>query len=316
MRDSYKVILLVAGCLAIIGWFVGQGLTPDNYQFFLSRRIPKVLAIILAAVAISASSLVFQTITNNRILTPSILGFDSLYLMIQVLMVVILGSTSYWVIHAMSNFLLSTSVMVFFSLLLFHFYFKRQDNNVFTLLLIGIVCGSLFSSVTGFLTMLVDPNEFATIQASMFASFNNVNSTLVYWSLIPLGLCLAALFYYAPKLDVLWLGIDNATSLGVNTKQLTQRVMMIITVMIAVSTALVGPVLFFGLITVSLTREIFNRYQHRFLMIASSLLAVLLLVTGQWFVEKVLVFQTTISVIINLVGGTYFLFLLLRNRIN
>lgn len=316
MRDSYKVILLVAGCLAIIGWFVGQGLTADNYQFFLSRRIPKVLAIILAAVAISASSLVFQTITNNRILTPSILGFDSLYLMIQVLMVVILGSTSYWVIHAMSNFLLSTSVMVFFSLLLFHFYFKRQDNNVFTLLLIGIVCGSLFSSVTGFLTMLVDPNEFATIQTSMFASFNNVNSTLVYWSLIPLGLCLGALFYYAPRLDVLWLGIDNATSLGVNTKQLTQRVMMIITVMIAVSTALVGPVLFFGLITVSLTREIFNRYQHRFLMLASSLLAVLLLVTGQWFVEKVLVFQTTISVIINLVGGTYFLFLLLRNRIN
>ncbi|MCL9774152.1 iron chelate uptake ABC transporter family permease subunit [Vibrio methylphosphonaticus] len=316
MRDSYKVTLLVAGCIAIIAWFIGQGLTADNYQFFLSRRTPKILAIVLAAVAISASSLVFQTITNNRILTPSILGFDSLYLMIQVLMVVILGSSSFWVIHAMSNFLLSTIIMVFFSLLLFHFYFKRQNNNVFTLLLIGIVCGSLFSSVTGFLTMLVDPNEFATIQNSMFASFNNINATLVYWSLIPLGLCLALLWYYAPKLDVLWLGVDNATSLGVNTKQLTQRMMMLITVMIAISTALVGPVLFFGLITVSLTREMFNKYQHRFLIVASSLLAIFLLVTGQWFVEKVLVFQTTISVIINLVGGSYFLFLLLRNRIN
>ena len=316
MRDSLKVTLLIACCLAIIAWFIGQGLTADNYQFFLSRRIPKVLAIILAAVAISASSLVFQTITNNRILTPSILGFDSLYLMVQVLMVVILGSTSFWVIHAISNFMLSTAVMIGFSLLLFHFYFKRQDSNVFTLLLIGIVCGSLFSSVTGFLTMLVDPNEFASIQSSMFASFNNVNAKLVYWSLIPLSLCLAILFYYAPKLDVLWLGIDNATSLGVNTKQLTQRIMILITIMIAISTALVGPVLFFGLITVSLTREMFNHYQHRFLIIASSLLAVLLLVSGQWFVEKVLAFETTISVIINLVGGSYFLFLLLRNRIN
>ncbi|MCY9871700.1 iron chelate uptake ABC transporter family permease subunit [Vibrio barjaei] len=316
MRDSLKVTLLIAGCLAIIAWFIGQGLTADNYQFFLSRRIPKVLAIVLAAVAISASSLVFQTITNNHILTPSILGFDSLYLMVQVLMVVILGSTSFWVIHAMSNFMLSTAVMIGFSLLLFHFYFKRQDSNVFTLLLIGIVCGSLFSSVTGFLTMLVDPNEFASIQSSMFASFNNVNAKLVYWSLTPLSLCLAILFYYAPKLDVLWLGIDNATSLGVNTKQLTQRIMILITIMIAISTALVGPVLFFGLITVSLTREMFNHYQHRFLIIASSLLAVLLLVSGQWFVEKVLAFETTISVIINLVGGSYFLFLLLRNRIN
>ncbi len=115
---------------------------------------------------------------------------------------------------------------------------------------------------------------------------------------------------------MLWLGIDNATSLGVNTKQLTQRIMILITIMIAISTALVGPVLFFGLITVSLTREMFNHYQHRFLIIASSLLAVLLLVSGQWFVEKVLAFETTISVIINLVGGSYFLFLLLRNRIN
>ncbi len=303
MRDINKIFLLIVACVGIIGWFIGQGLTMDNYQFFLSRRIPKVLAIVLAAVAISASSLVFQTITNNRILTPSILGFDALYTMVQVLIVVIFGSTSFLVVNAMTNFALSTGVMIGFSLLLFHFYFKRQDSNVFTLLLIGIVCGSLFSSVTNFMTMLVDPSEFTAIQDAMFASFNNINAKLVYWSLIPLSICLALLFYYSSQLDVLWLGIDNATSLGVNTKQLTQRIMILITVMIAISTALVGPVLFFGLITVSLTREIFKSYQHRFLIIASSLLAVFLLVTGQWFVEKVLAFQTTISVIINLVGA-------------
>ncbi len=316
MRDINKILLLIVACVGIIGWFIGQGLTLDNYQFFLSRRIPKVLAIVLAAVAISASSLVFQTITNNRILTPSILGFDALYTMVQVLIVVIFGSASFLVVNTMTNFAISTGVMIGFSLLLFHFYFKRQDSNVFTLLLIGIVCGSLFSSVTNFMTMLVDPSEFTAIQDAMFASFNNINAKLVYWSLIPLSICLGLLFYYSSQLDVLWLGIDNATSLGVNTKQLTQRIMILITVMIAISTALVGPVLFFGLITVSLTREIFKSYQHRLLIIASSLLAVFLLVTGQWFVEKVLAFQTTISVIINLVGGSYFLFLLMRNRIN
>lgn len=316
MRDWTKVSILLLACFTSIAWFIGQGLNADNYQFFLKLRLPKALAIVLAAMAISASSLVFQTITNNRILTPSILGFDSLYLLVQVIIVVIFGMASVLVIEAIPNFLVSTAVMIGFSLTLFHFYFKRGSSNIFTLLLIGVVCGSLFNSLTGFLTMLVDPNEFAVIQRAMFASFNNINAELVYWSTIPLTLCFAYLFFSARKLDVLWLGQDNATSLGINTKRLTKQMMIVITVMVAIATALVGPVLFFGLITVSLTRELFKRFEHSFLIVASSLLAVLLLVSGQWFVEKVLTFQTTISVIINLVGGSYFMWLLLRNKIN
>lgn len=316
MAENLKLGTLFIVTVMIIAWFVGQGLTHENYEFFLSLRLPKVLAIIFAAVAISASSLVFQTVTNNRILTPSILGFDSLYLMVQVLLVVIFGSTSFWVVNVTNNFLLCILIMIGFSLFLFRFYFNRQHSNIFTLLLIGIVCGSLFNSVTGFLTMLVDPNEFTVIQRKMFASFNNINADLVYWSTIPLTICLFILMHFSKQLDVLWLGEDNARSLGIDTKKLTQQIMIVITVMIAISTALVGPVLFFGLITVSLTRELFNKFQHRFLIIASSLLAVFLLVTGQWLVEKVLTFQTTISVIINFAGGSYFLWLLLKNKIN
>ncbi len=316
MRDWIKISILAFACLAMIGWFIGQGLTADNYQFFLTLRLPKVLAIVIAAIAISASSLAFQTITNSRILTPSILGFDSLYLLVQVLIVVLTGTASYFVTDAIPNFLVSTGVMIGFSLLLFHFYFQRSSSNIFTLLLIGVVCGSLFNSMTGFLTMLLDPNEFAVIQRSMFASFNNINAELVYWSVFPLGACFIYLFATASKLDVLWLGQDNAKSLGINTNKLAKQTMIIITVMVAIATALVGPVLFFGLITVSLAREMFNRFQHSFLFVASSLLAVLLLVSGQWFIEKVLTFQTTISVIINLVGGGYFMLLLLRNKIN
>ncbi|MEZ9408269.1 iron chelate uptake ABC transporter family permease subunit [Vibrio lentus] len=315
MRDSVKIAILAIASLGMAAVFVGQGLTWDNYEFFLSLRLPKLLSIVLAAVAISASSLVFQTITNNRILTPSILGFDSLYMLVQTVLLFVFGGTSFWVIDAIANFSLSVTVMILFSFALFHFYFKSKRNNVFTLLLIGIVFGSVFSSLANFLAMLIDPNEFAVLQNVMFASFNNVKGELVYLSLIPLGLSLLGLWLLAPKLDVLWLGVDNATSLGVNTKRLTQITLVIVSVMVAVSTALVGPVLFFGLITVSLARQIFKSYQHRVLIIASSLLAVVLLVSGQWFIEKVMAFETTVSVIINLVGGLYFMFLLLRTRI-
>ncbi|WP_330959932.1 iron chelate uptake ABC transporter family permease subunit [Photobacterium sp. 53610] len=315
MRDSMKVIWMAALSVLIIGYFIGQGLTPDNYSFFLSRRIPKVLAICLAAIAISASSMVFQTITNNRILTPSILGFDFLYIMLQTIIVVLFGSASILIINQKINFFVCVFLMTGLSVLLFSLYFRRRNTNVFTLLLLGIVLGSLFSNISNFFAMLIDPHEFTVVQNAMFASFNNVNSELVYWCAPMLTICLLYLLHLSPQLDVMWLGEDNAKSLGIDTRKLTLQVMLVVSVMISISTALVGPVLFFGLIVVSLTREIFRTYHHRYLILISSLMAVLLLISGQYFVEKVLKFETTVSVLINFVGGSYFLYLLTRNKI-
>lgn len=314
MRDRLKIITLGGIAFAICVLFLSKGLTIDNYQFFLSRRIPKVLAIFLAAIAIASSSLVFQTITTNRILTPSILGFDSLYVMIQVLLIVLFGGFSMVIMESKINFLLSTAVMTICSMTLFHFYFKGQQRNIFTLLLIGVVLSSLFGSVTSFFSMVIDPNEFTFIQGSMFASFNNINAELVYWCVLPLLLCTGYLFKLANKLDVLWLGIDNAKSLGVDTHKLTMQVMCTITLMVSISTALIGPVLFFGLIVVALSRQLFTGYQHRFLLIASSILSVVILAGGQWIVENLFDYETTISVIINFFGGGYFLYLLMKYK--
>ncbi|WP_025563007.1 iron chelate uptake ABC transporter family permease subunit [Psychromonas sp. SP041] len=315
-NDTIKVIVLALLTLVILGYFLAKGLTLDNYQFFLSRRIPKILSIVLAALAIASSSFVFQTITNNRILTPSILGFDSLYVMIQVILVVAFGGLSSLVIDSRINFILSSGIMILSATTLFHFYFKRQNRNIFTLLLIGIVLGSLFSSVTGFFGMLINPNEFAFVQGSMFASFNNVNADIVYWCVAPLLLCFICLLRLSPQLDIMWLGEDNAKSLGVDTKKLIMKLMFIITILISISTALVGPVLFFGLVVVALSRQIFNNYQHHFLILSSSVLATLLLVSGQWFVEDILDFESTISVIINFIGGGYFLILLMQQKLD
>ncbi|WP_087017921.1 iron chelate uptake ABC transporter family permease subunit [Thaumasiovibrio subtropicus] len=316
MRDRYKLIILAVAAIVITAVFLGKGLNADNYQFFLSRRSPKVLAIIFASIAIAVSSLIFQTITNNRILTPSIMGFDSLYLLTQVLIVSLFGGMSSLFIDAKLNFLASTTLMMLFSTILFGLYFRKKGANIFSLLLVGVVCGSLFDSIAQFLMMVMDPNEFMNVQDSMFASFNNVNGELVYWSMFPLALILIYLFKVASTLDVFWLGKDNATSLGINTDKVVRKMMFVIALLISISTALIGPVLFFGLIVVALTRQLFSSYQHSVLVTATSLLAVVMLLGGQWVVENLLGFQTTISVIINFFGGIYFLFLLLRNKLN
>lgn len=315
LSDNVKLYVLAVMAIVLAGLFLFAGLDADNYRYFLSRRTPKVLAMVLASIAIAQSSLTFQTITNNRILTPGIMGFDSLYLLTQVLVVVLLGATSAAVLNPMLNFGLSVVVMVVFSMLLFGFYFRGQGGNVLVLLLLGVIFGQLFSNVASFFTMLMDPNDFATVQANMFASFNNINRELVYYNAIPLLVVCVLMFRMHRVLDVFWLDRDNAVSLGVPVEKVTRNVLILSAILIAISTALVGPVLFFGLLVANLSRELFNTYRHRTLLVASSLLSVSMILGGQWLVENLFSFETTLSVIINFAGGLYFLSLLVRQKI-
>lgn len=315
MQDRSKTGLMILAALLVAGMFIGIGLTADNYQYFLSRRIPKVLAIMVAGIAIAQSSLAFQTITHNRILTPSIMGFDSLYLLVQVLVVALFGSFSHVMLNTYWNFSLSVVVMLLFSSLLFTFYFRRQRSNIIILLLLGVILGQLFSNFSSFFIMLMDPNDFAAVQAKMFASFNNVNVNLVY-VVSPLLLFVSyGLFRLHRILDVFWLDNDNAISLGVDVKQTIRNVMLLSAILVSISTALVGPVMFFGLLVTNLTREWLRTYQHRTLLVACSAMSVAALLAGQWVVENVFSFGTTLSVIINFIGGIYFLSLLLRNKV-
>lgn len=315
MLDRTKLIGLAIIALVFCFLFIGIGLNADNYQYFLSRRVPKVLAMIIAGIAIGQSALVFQTITHNRILTPSIMGFDSLYMFTQVLVVVIFGGMSSFALNAYFNFSLSVVVMLGFSLLLFSFYFRGERQNLMVLLLLGVILGQLFGSISSFFVMLMDPNDFASVQANMFASFNNVKVELVYYC-APLLLAISVALYRLHRvLDVFWLDKDNATSLGVDVKKVTLQVLVLSAALIAISTALIGPIMFFGLLVTNLARELFKSFQHQILLVGVSLLSVASLLSGQWIVENLFGFSTTISVVINFIGGIYFLTMLLRNKI-
>ena len=193
MTDKKKIYLLLLINSAFLVLLLGKGLTLDNYQFFLSLRIPKVIAIVLAAIAIALSSLAFQTITSNRILTPSVMGFDSLYLLTQIIIVFIFGSMSVFYLNPYLNFAVCALTMMLFSIVLFNFYFRSGSSNLLLLLLVGIVLGQVFSNLTSMIAMMLSPNEFASLQANMFASFNHVKVELIYISL-PVITCAAFFF--------------------------------------------------------------------------------------------------------------------------
>ncbi|MGO1060396.1 iron chelate uptake ABC transporter family permease subunit [Planococcus sp. FY231025] len=311
MRDLHKMLILIVLALAACGVYLFQDLN-GSFDYALPRRGVKVFAMILTGVAIAYATVVFQTITHNRILTPSIMGLDSLYMLLQTLLIFFLGSDHITILNKQVNFMLSIAVMVIFALLFYRLLFKGDNQPIYFLLLIGIIFGTFFSSISTFLQVLIDPNEFQVVQDRMFASFNNVNADLVWTSLVIIALLIAFAWRHNPSMDVLSLGRDTAVNLGVNYDSLVKGMLVLSAVLIAIATALVGPITFFGLIVANLSYQFFKSYKHSVILTGAIVISIIALVGGQWVVERIFTFNTTLSVIINFIGGVYFIYLLLK----
>lgn len=311
MRDVHKLWILIALAAAACGLYLFDNLN-GSFDYALPRRGVKVFAMVLTGVAIAYATVVFQTITHNRILTPSIMGLDSLYMLLQTVLIFFLGSGHITIINKQVNFLLSIAVMVIFALLFYKLLFKKDNQPIYFLLLIGIILGTFFGSVSTFLQVLIDPNEFQIVQDRMFASFNNVNADLVWISLLFIVVLIGLAWRHNASLDVLSLGRDTAVNLGVGYDALVKKMLVLSAVLIAIATALVGPITFFGLIVANLSYQFFRSYKHSVVIAGASIISIVALVGGQWVVEHVFTFNTTLSVIINFIGGVYFIYLLLK----
>jgi iron complex transport system permease protein len=307
-----KSLILLGLIIIAVACFIFYDIGP-NVDYVLPRRFTKVAAIIVTGAAIAFSTIIFQTITNNRILTPSIIGLDALYILLQTIIIFVAGSMSFFILNDYVNFLLGVGLMVIFSTLLFGFLFKREEN-IYFLLLIGIIVGTLFGSLSTFMQILIDPNEFLMVQSRMFASFNNIQTDLLLLSVI---LMVIAVIFYLPNhkyLDVLSLGREHAINLGVDYDLIVKKLLIVVAILISISTALVGPITFLGLLVVNVTHEFYKTYKHNHLIIGSILISILALVSGQFIVEKIFTFSTTVSVIVNFIGGVYFIYLLLKEN--
>ncbi|WP_397536426.1 iron chelate uptake ABC transporter family permease subunit [Rummeliibacillus pycnus] len=311
MRNRMKMIILAVLAAMFCGLYLFQGLN-GNYDYILPRRAIKVIAMVLTGVSIAYSTVIFQTITHNRILTPSIMGLDSLYLLLQTVIIFFLGSSHVAIMDTQVNFIISVVVMIGFALLLYQFLFRSGGRPIYFLLLVGIIVGTFLGSVTTFMQVLIDPNEFARVQDKMFASFNNVNGDLVWFALVIVVIVMVIGWRMINQLDVLSLGRETAINLGVPYDKVVKRMLIISAVLIAVSTALVGPITFFGLIVANLSYQFFQTYKHSVLITGAALISLVALIGGQWIVERVFTFSTTLSVIVNFIGGIYFIYLLLR----
>ena len=175
-----------------------------------------------------------------------------------------------------------------------------------------MIFGTLFKSGSSFVQVMIDPNEFLALQTKMMASLNNINTDILIIALIMIIAIIPFIYDDIKYLDVLSLGREQAINLGVDYDKLVKKMIIIISILVSISTALVGPMTFLGLIVANIAREGLKTYKHKYLILGATLISMITLVGGQFFVQHIFKFNTTLSVIINFIGGIYFIQLLLK----
>lgn len=310
-RRRRTLVVLGAVTAAALAAFLTVGVT-GAWDYALEVRGRRLAAMAVVAVAVAISTVLFQTVTANRILTPEIMGFDRLFVLVQTASVFVLGSSAVTTADPRLRFAVDTVALVAFAAVLYRSLFGRTERDVHVLVLLGVVLGTVFTSLTLLVSRLIDPNEFLTLQDLLFASFTSVDQGLLGLTAVVVGVIAVLVWRQIPLLDVVALGRDTAIGLGVEHRRVVDRALLAVAVLVAVSTALVGPITFLGLLVANLARQLLGTHRHAWVLPGAALLALLALAGGQTVLERVLGFNSSLSIVINFVGGIVFIALLVR----
>ena len=222
------------------------------------------------------------------------------------------GSTSLLARNTNLSFAVDLVLMAIIATVIYSYLFKKTSHNVLYVLLAGTVLSTFFTSMQTTLTRIMDPNEYDSLLASLVASFTNVNTEIIFFSLVLIAVLLLALRRELALLDVITLGKAQAINLGVDYDRTVRRLLLGVTLFIAIATAMVGPISFLGLIIANLSRQLFKTFRHSYLIAGSALIGMVILAGGQLITEQIFTYSVPVSVFITVGGGIYFLYLLLR----
>ncbi len=278
-------------------------------------RLTKLSSLLLIAYAISVSTVLFQTIVNNRLLTPSIMGFDQLYILIKTVLIYFVGSLSLPFLNEEGQLILEALILILFSISLFRWLFSGSLKGLHLTLLIGVVLGGFFFSLRMFMQLQLNPDQMMNLTDIMFANFNKFNTPLISFATIIIFIVSLIGWHSRHLLDILALGRENALNLGVNYHKSATAVLIFVSILVSISTALVGPVTFFGLLVANLSYELSPQAKHCVVVPIAILLAIICLVGGQFILEQIFHMAGRLSFIIEFCGGIVFLMLLMKGKL-
>ncbi|MCD5361046.1 iron chelate uptake ABC transporter family permease subunit [Chromobacterium aquaticum] len=313
MRDALirRGVWALSAALALLFLLLGSGL---DFDYVIPNRLIRLAAMGVAGVCIAVSALTFQTLTGNRILTPAIMGYEAIYLLLQALLVLLLGAQSLALLGRHGNALLSIAVMLAYSWALHRALFRKERNDLYLLLLSGLVLTMVLGTFTQFIQLKTSPGEFAILQGFSYASFNRVQPGALLFAALLTAAAAWTVCRRLAVLDVLLLGREQAISLGVDYPGNVRMQLALIAVLAAVSTSLVGPTAFMGVFVANITYALARTFRHRVTLPLACAVAIAIFIAAQLLVEQLFNYKTTVSILVNLVCGAYFLALMVRSR--
>ncbi|MFT4158600.1 iron chelate uptake ABC transporter family permease subunit [Shinella sp.] len=285
-----------------------------DFDYIIPRRLAKLAAMIIGGIAVGLSSIVFQTIAGNRVLTPAVMGYEAVYLLLQSLLVLVLGTSSLVLLGDHVNFLVSILLMLAYSLVVHRWLFGDRQADIGYPLLIGLVLTMVIGTFTQFVQLRISPGEFAIFQGFALVSFDRVEWDRILWSGGLVASVCAVGWRSLPILDVLTLGRDQSVSLGVDHHRHVRFLLALVAVLVAVSTSLIGPTAFMGIFVANLAYACARSERHRLTLPLGCAIAVGMFLAAQLLVEHVFNYRATVGILINLACGAWFLALTLRFR--
>ena len=183
------LVLLAAVCYMVVAVNFGS---QQLMLYSMKIRTPKLVVMLITAFAIGGASIVFQSIINNTIVTPCLLGMNSLYTLIHTAVVFFAGSGSLLARSANLSFAADVILMGIVATIIYSYLFQKTNHNVLYVLLIGTVLSSFFSSIQTTLTRVMDPNEYDSLLSTLVADFENINSEIIVFALVLLAGCAPA----------------------------------------------------------------------------------------------------------------------------
>lgn len=308
---SVMVVLLVAAYLLIP---TKNSSTVSN--FILQRRFLKLLVMVIVSCAIPISTISFQTVVQNRFLTPGVLGIESLFVFIQSGLYYFESLVGVKVEQSVIIYSVTIAIQIGLLLLLMNASKGMMLSNFKVLLLLTMAFSMLLRNASTFLQVLMDPNEFDKLQSSLYPSFQKMNAQpMMIGVAIGLFVLLMMVFYrLRHQLDALHLGVDGAKMLGINTKRLSNVLIVVVIIMTSLSTILVGPLQFLGFMIANLTYQLTKEYKHGVLWLFSAVLGLVIVLAAQLIVERIFLLTIPISVFIEGIGGVLYLVLLVKGE--
>ncbi|EFB72153.1 MULTISPECIES: FecCD family ABC transporter permease [Providencia] len=289
-------------------WF--SPMSDPDWQIWVTIRLPRILLAILVGLALAVAGAIMQGLFRNPLADPSLLGISSgaalcvaAFIVLSFSLPTILQSYG----HLAAAFIGSLTV----SLIIFSLN-RISNGNLARLLLAGIAINALCMSLIGVLSYVSNDQQLRTFSLWMMGSLGNVDWTsLTIAASIILPTCFVCL-WQGNALNILQLGDEDAHYLGLNVERSKFILLFLSALLIGCAVAMSGVIGFVGLVVPHLIRMTLGP-DHRWLIPGSAIVGATLLLIADTLARTLVVpAEIPVGLLTGLIGGPYFLWLILR----